>query len=256
MMMRFRRFLVTSAAIGFLATPGAAQRAGAPKLGVDGLVLFRDPGSVAVLARATSYWQAVSTRSEELLGDFRYLPEYATARARGQVFEILETDAPGWMGSARSRFVAVPWSFGPGCAEEGWLAPEWVIPGDTVTFLLIPTRSGSGKGDGRPVFDVLGWQQPYPVGELIPFWRKGPQKNPVWLTAQEFFELLTLLPSELAFRDEPEGALSSALDWMGRRPGRESAFPVPEILGEWEKRGRELGEAKRGSGSSPWPSGG
>ena len=89
-MPRFRRCLVTCAAIGFLATPGAAQRAGAPKLGVDGLVLFRDPGSVAVLARATSYWQAVSTRSEELLGDFRYLPEYATARAQGQVFVAME----------------------------------------------------------------------------------------------------------------------------------------------------------------------
>jgi hypothetical protein len=254
--MRLREILLTGAAIGLLAAPGTAQRAGAPKLGVDGLVLFRDPGSVAVLARATPYWRAVSTRSEELLGDFRYLPEYATARTQGQVFEILDSDPSGWMGSELGRFIAVPWSFGPGCAEEGWQAPEWVAPGDTVAFLLVPTRSRSGDARRLAVFDVLGWQQPYPVGELIPLWRKGPRQNPVWLTAREFFELLTVLPSELAFRSDPGGALASALDWMARGPGREVNFPVLEILGEWERWRRDLGARAAGPGYGGGPPGG
>jgi len=150
----------------------------------------------------------------------------------------------------------VPWSFGPGCAEEGWQAPEWVAPGDTVAFLLIPTRSRSGDADRLAVFDVLGWQQPYPVGELIPFWRRGSRQNPVWLTAREFFELLTVLPSELAFRSDPGGALASALDWIARPPGREAIFPVPEILMEWERRRRELGAGTGGSGSGRRPPGG
>lgn len=259
--MRLRGFLAAGAAMAFLAGPGSAQRAGAPKLGVDGLVLFRDPGSVAVLARATPFWQAVSTRSEELLGDFQYMPQYATAGAQGQIFEILRSDGMDWIPGSRGsekdpgRFIAVPWEFGPGCAGEAWRDPEWVTPGDTVAFLLIPTRSRSGDPDELAVFDVLGWQQPYPVGELIPFWRKGPRKNPVWLTAREFFELLTVLPSELAYRSDPNAALAPALDWLARRPGRGSSFPIPEILDEWERRREEGGPGTRGSGPGvgvPW----
>ncbi|MGW8265823.1 MAG: hypothetical protein ACWGSQ_05600 [Longimicrobiales bacterium] len=252
--MRLRDLLAVGAAMAFLAGPGSAQRAGAPKLGVDGLVLFRDPGSVAVLVRATPFWQAVSTRSEELLGDFQYMPQYATAGARGQIFEILRSDAMGWIPGSHEpatdpgRFIAVPWEFGPGCAGEAWRDPVWVTPGDTVAFLLFPTRSRSADPDELAVFDVLGWQQPYPVGELIPFWRKGPRKNPVWLTAGEFFELLTVLPSELAYRRDPDAALAPALGWLARRPGRESSFPIPEILQEWERRREERGPG-RGPGT-------
>ena len=234
--------LVVVAALALSAAPATGQRATAPKLGVDGLVLFREEGSVAALARATPYWRAVSTRSEELLGDFRYMPEYATAMAQGQVFEILATDDVEWMGPGEEsaedsgRFIAVPWGFGPGCAGEAWQAPEWVSPGDTVAFLLVPTRARSSRAEGLPVFDVLGWQQPYPVGDLIPFWRKGPQVNPVWLTAQEFYGLLTVLPSKAAFRTEARASLAPALEWLARDPGRRVAFPVPEILDEWAKR--------------------
>jgi len=231
------------------AAPVGAQRAGAPKLGVDGLVLFRGEGSVAVLAVATSAWRAVSTRSEELLGDFQYLPEYASARAQGQIFERLAADPGRWPGLAgveegdgRRRFVAVPWSFGPGCAEEGWQNPEWVPAGDTVTFLLQPTRSREAGDEGLPVFDVLGWHQPYPVGELIPFWRKTPAVNPEWLTAEAFYGLLTVMPSEAAFRSDPERAMAPALEWVSAAPGRASAFPIPEILQGWQRVMREAGE--------------
>jgi len=253
--MRLRAIPVVGLAIALSVAPVTAQRAGAPKLGVDGLVHFRDPGSVAVLAEATPFWRPVSTRSEELLGDFRYLPEYASARAQGQVFRLLASDVPG-AAAADGRFLVVPWGFGPGCAGEAWQTPEWVAPGDTVAFLLVPTRTGSGDGDRLPVYDVLGWQQPYPVGELIPFWRKGPRVNPVWLTAPEFYELLTVLPSDLAFRSDPDAALASALDWMGRNPGREATFPVPEILGEWKRQRRESGGATPGEASGKGPSGG
>lgn len=238
-------FLVSIAAIR--PGPVEAQRAGAPRLGVDGLVLFRSGGSVAVLAVATPFWRAVSTRSEELLGDFRYLPEYAATRSRGQIFEVLRSDPRGehGVGSVRSsgagRFLAVPWTFGPGCAEEGWGSADWVPPGDTVAFLLEPTRASTGEEGGLPVFDVLGWHQPYPVGELIPFWRRDRQTASVWLTAAEFYELVRVLPSESAFRADPSAATAPFLDWVRMEPGRASAFPVAEILAEWRGRGEDSG---------------
>ena len=216
-----------------------AQRPSQSKVGVDGLVLFRGEGSMAVLARATEFWQPVQTPTEGLRGDFKYLPELATARARGQIFELLDSDAPGSVVGPEGRFVVVPWSFGPGCAEEGWQTPEWVLPGDTVAFLLFFTRARSPDGEGFPVFDIMGWHQPYPVGELIPFWRKSPQLNPVWLSAGEFYELLTVLPSDAAFRTDPQGAVQRFQDWVRGRPEREASFPVPEIQAGWaEARGK------------------
>lgn len=227
-------------AFGFLVllpSPLISQRAGAPGLGVDGLPLFREPGSVAVLATATDRWQSVSSRSEELLGDFRYLPEYASARAQGQVFRLVRTDGPGSLPDPGEAFVVVPWSFGPGCAEEGWQTPEWVTPGDTVAFLLVPTRAPAQAGRGtRPVFDVLGWHQPYPVGDLIPFWQRTRGPSPPWLPTGEFYELLTLLPSEAVLETRSGRALEAVEAWLGASPERVSAFPVREMLAEWKER--------------------
>jgi len=236
---RIHDLLLLGALMAGQAHPAWGQRAGAPESGVDGLVRFRGEGSVALLASATSYWGPVSTRAEELLGDFRYLPEYARARAQGQRFEVLVSSPPEWMeaegegGSGVGSFLAVPWSFGPGCAEEGWQDPEWVTPGDTVAFLLTPTRVRSREEGAVPVFDVLGWHQPYPVAELIPFWRKGPEANPLWLTPREFYELLSILPTERALRANPGVALEPALEWIEAELHRRSAFPVPELLAEW-----------------------
>ena len=239
--MRVRIIVAVAVPLLALAPELNGQRAGAPKLGVDGLVLSRGEGTVAVLARATASWQGVSTRSEELQGDFRYLPEFATARSRGQLFEVLESDAPEWLSESQGRFVAVPWSFGPGCAEEGWKDPTWVPPGDTVAFLLLPTRARSRDGPGIHVFDVLGWHQPYPVGDLIPFWRTGPKPNPLWLSPSEFYELLTVLPMDLALQADPVDALSRAMEWVEEEPNRKLAFPIPEILEAWESTLRQGG---------------
>jgi hypothetical protein len=203
---------------------------------VDGLVLFRSPGSVAVLATATPFWQPVATRSEDLLGDFRYLPEYASSRAQGQLFRLLHADDPRMASAGDGQFVVVPWSFGPGCAEEGWEGPQWVTPGDTVAFLLHPTRTASTR-EGPPVFDVLGWHQPYPVGELIPFWRRGRALNPVWLSALDFYQLLKVLPRETAFLQDPEGSTAPFLEWLKEGPGRARAFPIPEIQEGWREKG-------------------
>jgi len=239
-----RLVLCAGALLVFLAPPGHAQRATAPKLGVDGLVVFRNQGSVAILAEATPFWQPISTRSEELLGEFRYMPEYASAKAKGQVFRVVEAESSTGVGEPGERFVVVPWTFGPGCSGDGWNRSDWVAPGDTVAFLLSPTRARS-RGDAEvPVFDVLGWHQPYPVGELIPFWRNTREGNRDWLSASEFFQLLTRIPSELAFSADPEASLGPALRWAGEKPGRASIFPVAEILGRWKELRASLEEAR------------
>jgi len=217
-----------------LPAPGLAQRGDAPGLGVDGLPLYREAGSVAVLAQATDLWQAVSSRTEELQGDFRYLPEYASARSQGQVFRVLLTDRSSVVPEPGSDFVVVPWSFGPGCAEEGWASPRWVPPGDTVSFLLLPTRVRGRRDEAMAVFDVLGWHQPYPVGELIPFWRRTPGPEPRWLTAPEFFQVLTALPTQMALEADPGPALGQMRDLLARSPGFVGAFPVTEMVAGWE----------------------
>ncbi len=233
-------FLGAGVFLVLVAAPGQAQRATAPKLGVDGLVVFRNQGSVAVLAEATPFWQPVSTRSEELLGEFQYMPEYASAKAKGQVFRVLDSDASMSVGRSGERIVVVPWTFGPGCSGDGWNRSEWVSPGDTVAFLLSPTRARSRSGTAPPIFDVLGWHQPYPVGELIPFWRRTREGNSHWLSAPEFYQLLSRIPSELAFSTDPKAALGRALQWLGRDPDRASAFPAAEILSRWRTLGAEV----------------
>lgn len=215
----------------------------------EGLPLFRPLNAVAVIARAEPVWMPVPTDAHDLLGDYQFLPPYATDDTEGQVFELLEAE-PGFITSnPEGRFIAVPWTVGCGCADEGWDEPTWVPPGDTVVFLLTPTR-GRVPWDGPPVFDVLGWHQPYPVGEFIPYWRHTRADPPSWLTTWEFFELLKALPTETAFRLDPMAALEAVRRWLIENPGREGAFPIPTIL--WELRritGAALDAGEGGAGS-------
>jgi len=201
----------------------------------EGLPLFRNPGSLAVMARATARWDEVPTDTHDLLGDYRFLPPYATENSRGQVFELLESE-PGWApADSEGRFVVVPWTLGCGCADEGWGEPTWVRAGDTVTFLLSRTRERV-PWTGPPVYDVLGWHQPYPTGDFIAYWRTTRERNPDWLTPREFFELLQVLPSGHAFQLDPSSSFRPLLAWLEGRPDRRAAFPVSTILSEWERR--------------------
>jgi hypothetical protein len=116
----------------------------------------------------------------------------------------------------------------------GWNQPNWVTPGDTVAFLLTPTRD-PGPSGSTPVYDLLGWHQPYPVGEFIPYWRRTPQEDQDWLSVEEFFHLLQALPREGTFQLNPETSFQELLDWVKARPGRSQAFPVRTILSEWRR---------------------
>jgi hypothetical protein len=220
---------------GPASVPGGV-RSDLPPAG-EGLPLFRKAGSVAVLARATDRWDGVPTDAHDLLGDFRFLPPDATQNTRGQVFELLEAEE-GWApADPDGWFAVVPWTLGCGCADEGWDRPDWVPPGDTVTFLLSRTRERMPTiWNGPPVYDVLGWHQPYPTGDFVPFWRTSREPIPDWLTAREFFELLQVLPTEHALRLDAGASFRSLLAWLEEVPRRREAFPVSTILSEWEKR--------------------
>ncbi len=234
--MRFPYFSLWLLIVGALIAPdlGSAQVVGELDPAGAGLPLFRPQNAVAVLAVATPEWEAVPTDPHDLLGNYQFLPSYATDDARGQVFQLLEAD-PGLEASdSEGRFVAVPWTVGCGCADEGWDQPTWVPPGDTVVFLLNRTRENA-PWDGPPVFDVLGWHQPYPVGEFIPYWRHTRAEPSSWLTKREFFEILKILPTETGFRLDPTSAVQAVTEWLRANPGRESAFPIPTILWELER---------------------
>jgi hypothetical protein len=166
-----------------------------------------------------------------MLGDYRFLPPYATDDTEGQVFELLEAEAGREVADSAGQFVAVPWTVGCGCAEEGWGEPVWVTPGDTVVFLLTRTRARA-PWSGPPVFDVLGWHQPYPVGEFIPYWRWTREEPETWLSIRQFFELLTILPSEAAFQLDPMASREAVIGWLEGNAELEKSFPIPTIL--WE----------------------
>jgi hypothetical protein len=198
-----------------------------------GLPVYRPSESAAVLAVAEGAWLAVPTDPHDLLGDYAFLPPYATEDTEGQLFRVLESERGRMVSDADGHFVAVPWTVGCGCAEEGWDQPDWVQAGDTVAFLLTRTRKRL-QWEGPPIFDVLGWHQPYPVGDFIPYWRPGPREPEAWLTAREFFEFLKILPAETAFRLDPPVSSRRIRRWMEEDPGGRRVFPIPDILRKLE----------------------
>jgi hypothetical protein len=186
------------------------------------------------MARATATWVPVPTDPHDLLGACQFLPPYATDDTEGQMFELLEVETERPVADSSGRFVAVPWTVGCGCAEEGWDEPVWVSPGDTVAFLLVMTRKRV-PWQGPPVFDVLGWHQPYPVGESIPYWRWTREEPERRLSVGEFLGLLKALPTETAFQLDPASSLVAVRDWLEENPGLEEAFPIPTMLRELER---------------------
>ena len=218
---------------------GAAGAEAQSLSGVDpagaGLPLYRPSGAVAVMARATSRWIPVPTDPHDLLGVYQYLPPTATDDTEGQIFELLASE-PGWdVADGEGRFVAVPWTVGCGCADEGWDQPDWVPSGDTVTFILTKTRKRV-PWDGPPVYDVLGWHQPYPVGEFIPYWRWSREEPRAYLSVMDFFDFLTVLPTDVAFQLDSQSSLRAVEEWLRRNPQSREAFPIPSVLRELERR--------------------
>lgn len=225
--------------------------------------------AVPVLAVATDEWPRVPTTPGEMKGEWRFLPVHATEEVRGQVFRLLRSPDTGFPARAGARFVVVPWTYGPGCAEEGWTEEGWVPAGDTVVFLLTPTRTGadepessyspaagrgpaegaeppesshspaagrgSAGGGDPPVFDVLGWEQPYPVAPVLAFRRRVSGGTTPWLTAREYYELLVRLPGEHAYRARPRAAVRPLLRWLEEHPDLHDAFPVTELVTEMEE---------------------
>jgi hypothetical protein len=219
--------------------PGSAQVTGHPITGAfepagEGLPLFRASGGIAAMAVATARWETVPVESRDLYGDYQYIPSAVTARARGQVFRALRSEEDWPISDDAGLFVAVPWTLGCGCAEVGWNQPTWVTPGDTVAFLLTPTRD-PGPSGSMPVYDVLGWHQPYPVGDFIRYWPRTSLERSDWLSVEEFYDLLQVLPTETGFQLDPESSFQQVLAWVEARVGRSETFPVRTILSEWRR---------------------
>ena len=150
------------------------------------------------------------------------------------------------IGDSDGTFVAVPWTVGCGCADEGWDQPDWVSPGDTVAFILSVTRKRV-PWSGPPVFDVLGWHQPYPSGDFIPYWKPGREGPETWLSSADFFDLLQALPDETSFRLDPSTALRAIRSWVDRNPDAAEVFPVPTLTAKLE----EMSEGWEPEGLSP-----
>ena len=85
------------------------------------------------------------------------------------------------------------------------------------------------------MYDLLGWHQPYPTGEFIPYWRHTRAEPQRWLSTQEFFDFLGVLPTETAFRLDPASSREAVKGWLKGNPGREEDFPIPTILWELDR---------------------
>jgi hypothetical protein len=85
------------------------------------------------------------------------------------------------------------------------------------------------------VYDVLGWHQPYPVGDFIKYWPRTAQAGSEWLSVEEFYHLLQVLPTENAFQLDPDSSFQGVLAWVEASAGRSEAFPVRAILSEWRR---------------------
>lgn len=208
--------------------------AGAFEPAGEGLPLFRASGGIAALAVATDRWEIVPAESRDLYGDYQYIPSAVSARGRGQVFQAVRSEMDWPISDDGGLFVAVPWTLGCGCAEVGWNQLTWVAPGDTVAFLLTPTRD-PGPSGSMPVYDVLGWHQPYPVGDFIKYWPRSAQAGSEWLSVEEFYQLLQALPTENAFQLDPDSSFDRVIAWVGESAGRSEAFPIRAILSEWRR---------------------
>lgn len=226
------RILFIGFLLGLPVAAGAQAAQGYLPAG-EGIPLFRSPGAVPVLAVSTGQWEAVPTDAHDMRGAYQYLPPLATQDTEGELFRLLESEDSQRVADEEGFFVVVPWTIGCGCADEGWPEPVWVASGDTVAFLLAPTRTRV-PWTGPPVYDVLGWHQPYPVGDFIAYWGPGPIEEGRWLTPREFFALLQALPTEAGFELDPGPAFHAVGQWLVEDPSRAAAFPVPEIIQAWE----------------------
>ncbi|GMV06364.1 MAG: hypothetical protein AMXMBFR53_26400 [Gemmatimonadota bacterium] len=205
------------------------------------------PRGAVVLAVATGGRVPVSTDSLRFRGTWNFGRRFP-GTAPGHVFTVVRSAGDDDGVPSGATITVVPWGYDAACDLERWSAP-WVPTGDTVVFRLEATRVSAD--DAKPVFDVLGWHEPYPTGEFLRYDVRGDDVERRWLTPGEYFEFVQVLPTLDTFESRPLEGLRQIERWVRARPELSEAFPVREVLERWRLAGSLRAGLADGTGRSP-----
>jgi hypothetical protein len=133
-------------------------------------------------------------------------------------------------------FLAVPWKYDSACALMPWGSDEWVPAGEEAVFALMRRRTVAA---GEPLYDLLGEHLPYPQGAFLKYESTPapPSDRAEWLSAREYFALLTSLPEmpaeDGAVRLERFERVFAAGDrrWSSTFPGAEILLRARQVAG-------------------------
>src|SRR5688572_27051548 len=126
------------------------------------------------------------------------------------------------------RIVIVPWDYDPACDPTRWTGGFAWVPAAKAGTFTVALRPDSLWTDGIPVFDafIAAWE-PYPYPQ-------PPREPPSFrtaeaLSAEQYFELLTAMPTGEDQRERPDSAWRAFLRWRDANPALVGRYPVNQL---------------------------
>ena len=174
-------------------------------------------------------------------------PSTALTRVYGQAVRVDDiAGSSGAMAALRAglaksggRAVVVVIGWAPcGDAMPWHKSAQW-MPSRQPFLLIAHARDREQWIDGKPTFDVVGWEDPYPLNARRDDATRG-AKGPV-LSIAEYWDLLNRVPPRSLTGREREIALARLRAWVASQPSMADRFPANLILkdlADTERRGR------------------
>jgi hypothetical protein len=203
-----------------------------------------EPGSTYLLTVAHQDSMAVAAEGVRSIMDIPYVPgrelfertpvpESEWTWIFGQVVDVerFHGDGAALLEGGSFKAIVVPWYLGNHCEAERWRRSALWIPVGTRGILKARLRPKDFWVGGLPVFDVLtASEQPYPIGRysLLDLGHDGSRKP--WLTVDQYWTLIEVLPTWTDLSDTPDSALGQLTSWAERNRALASRFPAIKIL--------------------------
>jgi hypothetical protein len=130
-----------------------------------------------------------------------------------------------------SHAVIVPWDYDSGCRPSRWTRGFAWVPGGRPGTFTVRLRPDSLWVNGMPVFDAfLADFEPYP---LSPMYRddhiRPTFRSSTWLTAEQYYELLEVLPTQQEREARPDSTWHVFLHWRDANSDLSQAYPANQI---------------------------
>lgn len=127
--------------------------------------------------------------------------------------------------------VVVPWDYDPACAPLPWRQGALWVRDTSVGFYRVRTRPESLWVGGRPVADAFhAAYEPYPHGRHQEAGSRVAGGRRPWLTPDEYFDLVAVLPTGSRLARDRIGAARALDDWEHRHPELVGRYPATEML--------------------------